>query len=83
MRVTAYRTEDGKMMAVTVKTAGGFEAGVPHMLFPSTADPLFPNLGVPYDITADGQKFLVNEAVDGNRISPITIVTHWTAAVGR
>jgi eukaryotic-like serine/threonine-protein kinase len=78
-----YRTEDGKMMAVPVRTAGGFESGAPHVLFRSSADPLFPNLGVPYDVTADGQKFLVNEAVDGNRLSSITVITNWTASVGK
>ena len=63
-----YRTWDGKMMVVPVKTtAKSFEAGVPRMLFASTADPLYPNLGIPYDLTADGQRFLVNEVIDGNR----------------
>jgi serine/threonine protein kinase len=78
-----YRTIDGKMMAVPVKTAGGFESGTPHALFWSPADPLFPNLGISYDVTADGQRFLVNAAMDGMRGSPITIITNWTAALGR
>jgi serine/threonine protein kinase/Tol biopolymer transport system component len=74
-----YRTEDGKMMAVTVKTAGGFEAAAPHMLFQSSTDPLYPNLGIAYAVTADGQRFLVNTAMDESRVSPITIITNWTA----
>jgi serine/threonine protein kinase len=78
-----YRTEDGKMMAVSVKTAGGFEAGVPHMLFPSSADPLYPSLAIPYAVTKDGQRFLLNVAKDEGRASPITIITNWTAALGR
>ena len=78
-----YRTVDGKMMAVSVKTAGGFEAGVPHMLFASPADPAFPNVGITYDVTADGQRFLMNAALDGIRTSPITIITNWTATLGR
>ena len=41
-----YLASDGKMMAVQVKTTGGFEAGVPRMLFQFSADPLFPNLGM-------------------------------------
>ena len=78
-----YRTEDGKMMAVPIKTAGGFEAGAPRMLFQSSADPLYPNLAVPYDVSADGQKFLVNAAMDESRASPITVITNWTAGLQR
>ena len=78
-----YRTVDGKMMAVSVKTAPRFEAGVPRMLFSSPADPSFPNLGDTYDVTADGQRFLMNAALDGTRGSPVTIITNWTAALGR
>ena len=55
-----YRTVDGKMMAVSIRTAPRFEAGTPRMLFQSPADPLFPNLGIPYAVTADGPRFLIN-----------------------
>jgi Tol biopolymer transport system component len=72
-----YRTVDGKMMAVPLKTNSGFEAGVPRMLFQTSADPLFPNLGIPYAVTSDGQRFLVNVALDESRASPITIITNW------
>ena len=76
-----YRTIDGKMMAVSVKTAGGFEAGCRTCCFSRPADPLYPNLGMPYSVTADGQRFLVNAAMDENRTSPITVITNWTAAL--
>ena len=78
-----YLTIDGKMMAVSVKTAPRFEVGVPQMLLSLPADAAFPNLGNTYDVTADGQRFLVNAALDGTRGSPITIITNWTAALGR
>ena len=78
-----YRTADGKMMAVSLKTQSTFEAGVPRMLFQTSADPLFPNLGIPYAVTADGQRFLINVAMDESRASPITVVTNWTAGLKR
>jgi serine/threonine protein kinase len=78
-----YRTVDGKMMAVPIKTAGGFEAGAPKMLFQSSADPLYPNLSIPYDVSDDGKKFLVNAAADETRSSPITVITNWTAGLQR
>ena len=78
-----YRTPDGKMMAVSIKTSGGFEAGAPHVLFPASTDPLYPSLAIPYAVSKDGQRFLVNMAKDESRASPITIITNWTAALGR
>jgi serine/threonine protein kinase len=80
-REVFYRTVDGKMMAVDIKTAGGFVAGAPHMLFQSSADPLYPNLGIPYAVTSDGQRFLVNVAADESRSPAITIITNWTAGL--
>src|SRR4051794_39104140 len=77
-----YRTVDGKMMAAAVKTADGFESGVPRMLFESSADPMYPNLGIAYAVTPDGQRFLVNAAADDGA-SPITVITNWTAGLKR
>jgi serine/threonine protein kinase len=78
-----YRTVDGKMMVVPLKTGPAFEAGVPRMLFQTSADPLFPNLGIPYAVTADSQRFLVNVARDESRASPITIITNWQNGLKR
>lgn len=78
-----YRTSDGKLMAVQVKAAPKFEAGVPRMLFQAGADPLYPNLGTGYAVTPDGQRFLINSAIDESRASPITIFVNWTAALKR
>jgi len=35
--------------------------------------------GYVYDATADGQRFLVNTAVEQKTSSPITLVVNWTA----
>jgi hypothetical protein len=34
-----------------------------------------------YDVTADGQRFLVNMVVAEARTLPITVVVNWTAAL--
>ena len=78
-----YRTGDGRMMAVAVKTAPEFSAGEPKMLFQSSADPLYPNLGIPFAVSPDGQRFLMNVAVDEARNPPITIVMNWAAGAAR
>jgi eukaryotic-like serine/threonine-protein kinase len=65
-----YLTENKKLMSVEVKTSAVFEATVPA--------PLFETRALDYDVTADGQRFLLNtvkEAAD----SPVTVVLNWTA----
>jgi len=61
--------------------AGTFAAGTPKMLFQSSADPLFPNLGAPYSVSADGERFLVNAAKDDAANPPITVVVNWGAGI--
>ncbi len=75
-----YRDPDGKVMAVDVKTGSTFEASVARSLFQvrrrehvATAD-LFS-----YDVSADGQRFLVNTDVGEVTSPPLTVVLNWTA----
>jgi len=35
--------------------------------------------GYVYDVTPDGQRFLVNSAVEQKESAPITLVINWTA----
>ena len=44
-----------------------FEAGMP--------------LGLNYDVTADGQRFIVNAFTEEALSSPITVVLNWQAAL--
>jgi hypothetical protein len=37
--------------------------------------------GYPYDVSADGQRFLVNTIVEATALPPITLVVNWTAAI--
>jgi hypothetical protein len=55
--------------------------GLPHMLFQAGADPLYPDLGSSYDVTRDGQRFIVNTSLDNDRVSPITVIVNWPAAL--
>jgi len=74
-----YRAPDAHVMSVTVKTAGGFEAGVPQALFQARF------AGVPtrahYRPTPDGQRFLVLAPLRQETIPPTTVVLNWTAAL--
>jgi hypothetical protein len=61
-----YLKEDGTMMAVDVQTDGpAFKAGTPRRLFKS--NPILANhrgstVDIPYDVSSDGQRFLIKRA---------------------
>jgi hypothetical protein len=78
-----YLAADRKLMSVFVKTDGTFDADVPRALFETR----IPALSTPYRSNyvprADGQRFLVNTAVEGASALPITIILDWTAALKR
>jgi len=72
-----YMTLDGRMMSVSVHLASqdGIEAGPPEMLFQTRPIPKSWNL---YDVTPDGQHFLVNIPLEWTGAAPITVLTNWT-----
>jgi hypothetical protein len=72
-----YRSGD-KMMAVEIATQPGFSAGKPRMLFegPYQLAPVtFPN----YDVSPDGQRFLMVKANETREAAPtqINVVLNW------
>jgi serine/threonine protein kinase len=72
-----------KLMAASVNGKGsGFEVGAVKPLFdPQPADPQsglsYP--GYYYDVSADGQKFLFNTALEQTVSAPITVILNWTS----
>jgi hypothetical protein len=72
-----YHAPDGKLMAVAVKGEASFEADVPVALFEFRAGG---NFSSPYfDVTKDGQKFLLSTIVETEAVAPLTIVINWAA----
>jgi eukaryotic-like serine/threonine-protein kinase len=75
-----YLAPDGKLMSVDVKTTPTFQAGIPKALFSvrikSTG-------GRHYDVSADGQKFLINVPARQETAPPVTLVQNWAAGRGR
>jgi eukaryotic-like serine/threonine-protein kinase len=71
-----YIAEDGKMMAVPIQTGTTLEPGIPVMLFETRTRP---NQIGRYDVTPDGQKFLVVSRVAEREIPPIAFVVNWMA----
>ncbi|HYG81117.1 MAG TPA: protein kinase, partial [Pyrinomonadaceae bacterium] len=77
-----YLSADGQLMAVEVDgSSDTFEARLPVPLFK-------PRVGAisgdsPYDVAADGRRFLVNMPVEENAPAPVTVVLNWTADLKR
>jgi eukaryotic-like serine/threonine-protein kinase len=75
-----YLSAEGKMMAVPVRLGTSFEAGSPVVLFqthlrqPISAQDVFS-----YDVSSDGQRFLVNTKVDEPNAAPLSIILNWAS----
>ena len=72
-----YRSSD-KMMAVEITTQPSFSAGKPRVLFEGRYEPTpatFPD----YDITPDGQRFLMLKPAEAGEAAPtqINVVLNW------
>jgi hypothetical protein len=71
-----YLALDGKMMAVPVESSDTFfRPGTPRPLFEThlTAFGSFRD----YDVSADGQKFVINEPTADTSETPITVIVNW------
>jgi Tol biopolymer transport system component len=75
-----YLAPDRKLMAVAVKNGEVFDADTPHALFDTTLP--FDAQRQSYSVSADGQRFLLNDPVDTDS-SPFTIVLNWTGLLKR
>jgi len=75
-----YLAPDNKLMAVEVKgQEATLEVGAARVLF--DIQPGNPISGYQYDVTSDGQHFLVNTSVAQKASSPITVVINWAAGL--
>jgi len=75
-----YIGQPGMLMAATVSTEGGFSTGTPAPLFPLRGRTHISSTDqYTYDVTSDGQRFLVNRFVKADHPTPLTIVLSATA----
>ena len=70
-----YLSLDFKLMAVPVSADAKFHAGPPVALFPVRPS----GAGTVYDVTSDGQRFLVNSLASELGSPPLDLLIHWTA----
>ncbi|HEV8486662.1 MAG TPA: hypothetical protein VGV87_24160, partial [Blastocatellia bacterium] len=78
-----YLSADHKLIAVEVNTEGPtFEHHTPNALFVTRVGGI-DTPGDYYAVTADGQRFLLNNLVEEAGHTPITVVVNWTADLKR
>ena len=67
---------DRKLMAADVKTEPRLETGPPRALFQTKVLPLIESRNH-YDVTPDGQRFIVNSRRPADATAPITVIVGW------
>ena len=73
-REIVFQGRDNRFFAVEIRVAPAFSAGVPELLF----DPqLRGGIARMWDVSADGERFLVNRLLDAPEVEPFTLVQNW------
>jgi Tol biopolymer transport system component len=79
-----YLSLDGKMMAAPVTLGTNFDAGTPVALFQSTPrQPVLVFDFFVYDVSRDGQRFLINTQVKPAESAPMSVILNWPAKLGK
>jgi len=77
-----FMAADGQMMASAVKTGGTeFEFAAPKPLFKTRTLSLEGSIYHEYDVSPDGQRFLIGTLVGDTKAPPPTVILNWTAAL--
>lgn len=79
-REIVYVAPDSSVWAVEVRAGATFEAGIPRRLFSVRFNDL---TAWPYDLSADGQRFLCVVSAEEGALGPATLVQNWLAGRAR
>jgi len=73
-----FLSSDGKMMAARVKGGANFDAGTAMTLFQASArEMVATSEQIMYDVSKDGQRFLINTQVKNTEARPMSVVLNW------
>jgi Tol biopolymer transport system component len=79
-----YLSAEGKIMAVAVTAGASFEAGSPVALFQThRRQPVSSQDHFSYDVSGDGQRFLIITKVDDANAAPLTILLNWASQMDK
>ena len=77
-----YLASDNTLIAAIVTgQASGFDVGAVRPLFRVSRRPMVRLDAYPYDVSSDGQRFLVNTLVEDATSTAITLVVNWTTGL--
>ena len=77
-----YVAPDRRIMSVGVRVTGPtFEVSSVNVLFVAPVDAVSVAATNRYDVSADGQRFLINAPFENTSSAPITVVVNWTAGL--
>jgi eukaryotic-like serine/threonine-protein kinase len=77
-----YLSPDSKMMAVATTEGVSFTSGSPVALFQADPHELVATSEMSaYDVSKDGQRFLINTDLKTDAAQPMSVVLHWDAAL--
>jgi len=75
-----YLSSDEKMISVPVTTGARFDAGTPVVLFQATPRQPVPSYDLfVYDVSRDGQRFLINTQLKQPETQPVSVILNWPA----
>ena len=79
-----YLSSEGKMMAAPTTIGANFDAGVPVALFQATPQQqVSSNDTAVFDVSRDGQRFLINTPVKQAETQPMSILLNWPAKLNK
>ncbi len=79
-----YLSSDAKIMAVPVTIGARFDPGTPLVLFQTTPrPPVSTNDQFVYDVSQDGQRFLILTQVKQAESAPMSIILNWAAKLNK
>ena len=76
-----YVAPGGTVMSVALRVGADLDADRPSALF--QVPNLAADFGYQYDVTGNGERFLLNIQVEPEAPPPITVVVNWTAELAR
>ncbi len=75
-----YISLDGKVISVPVKPGPGFDPGAPVVLFQADQkQPVATSEQMLYDVTKDGQRFIINTQIRNGASQPMSVLLHWSS----
>jgi hypothetical protein len=77
-----FLSSDAKLMSVSVDTENEFEPGTPAPLFQTNPrEQVTTTEQVVYDVSRDGQRFLVSTKYDHSSAHPMSVILNWQTEI--